>query len=296
MNSAASTTSTTSTSTSSAQSTERTQETAPVADLGEQQFMNMLTQEVIPRLVLLEEEATQITPMPVGSLRAMALRLAEWAVEKDLRSCQSCITALLREGYAIDRVLLEVVQPAARHLGKRWNDDSCNFADVTLGMWNIQQVFTDLLVTFERPGPGFFVPHALSPSVLFCTLPGCQHRLGVQMVSAFFARSGWITQLAQAPTEQALLEEIRLFGPDLVGLSVSSERDMRGAAEFISRVRSLCTDKEGRGPSVMIGGPAVTVFPELARQAGADFLAGDAPEAIQAAEKYLKKDADRGPR
>jgi methanogenic corrinoid protein MtbC1 len=290
---------------SSAQLTERAQDTNGVTGLGEQQFMTMLTKEVIPRLVLLEEETAQFGSPPVNiggpavsRLQAAALALSDLAVEKDLRHCQNAIAALVREGYAVEQILLEVVQPAARLLGQRWNEDSCNFADVTLGMWNIQQVFTDLAVTMRHTASGFVIPDQLAPSVLFCTLPNCHHRLGVQMVSAFFLRAGWNTQLAQGRSETELLNQIAGFAPDLLGLSVSSEADILRAADFIRRVRGLQSPQKN-GPitlGIMLGGPATTVFPELARQAGADLLAGDAPEALAAAESFIKKDADRGPR
>jgi MerR family transcriptional regulator, light-induced transcriptional regulator len=184
---------------SSAQLTELAQDTNGVTGLGEQQFMTMLTKEVIPRLVLLEEETAQFDSPTVDSLQAAALRLSDLSVEQDLRHCQNCISALVREGYSVEQILLEVVQPAARLLGQRWNEDSCNFADVTLGMWNIQQVFTDLAVTMRHATPGFFMPDQLAPSVLFCTLPKCHHRLGVQMVSAFFLRAGWNTPARPGP-------------------------------------------------------------------------------------------------
>jgi methanogenic corrinoid protein MtbC1 len=301
------------TSTSTAQLPEQKQGDASRAELGEQQFMMMLSREVIPRLVLLEQESSAIgrtggegrTAMvnpvappvhPVaaeGPMQAMAVALAKIAVEKELRHCQNFVTGLVREGHTIETLFLEVLQPAARHLGARWSDDSCNFAEVTMGMWNIQQVFTDLLAEFHRPPAGFVVQERIAPSALFCTLPGCQHRLGVQMIAAFFTRAGWITQLAQGPSEDALLTQIAAFSPELLGVSVSSQKDIQQAAGFIARVRSL---QSGRAPeAIMLGGPAVSIFPELAQRAGADMLAGDAPEALTQAETLLGN-TDRGPR
>lgn len=301
------------TSTSTAQSPEQEQEAASRAELGEQQFMMMLSREVIPRLVLLEQESSAIgragsegqskkasppaAPVPPmvaeGPMQALAVALAKIAVERELRHCQNFVTSLVREGYAIETLFLEVLQPAARYLGARWSDDSCNFAEVTMGMWNIQQVFTDLLAEFHRPPAGFVVEDRIAPSALFCTLPGCQHRLGVQMIAAFFTRAGWITQLAQGQSEDELLTQIAAFSPELLGVSVSSQKDIQQAAGFIARVRSL---QSGRAPeAIMLGGPAVGVFPELAQRAGADILAGDAPEALAQAETLLGN-TDRGPR
>lgn len=301
------------TSSTTTQSPDHTQENASQAELGEQQFMMMLSREVIPRLVLLEQESAAIGHVghegpsakpreiahPVqptaaeGPMHTMAVALAKIAVEKELHHCQNFVTGLLREGHTIETLFLEVLQPAARHLGARWSDDSCNFAEVTMGTWNIQQVFTDLLTEFHRPPTGFVVEDRIAPSVLFCTMPGCQHRLGLQMVGAFFTRAGWITQLAQGQSEDELLTQIAAFSPELLGVSVSSRKDIQQAAGFIARVRSLGS---GRGPeSIMLGGPAVGVFPELAQRAGADVIAGDAPEALAQAE-ILLRNTDRGPR
>ena len=84
-----------------------------------------------------------------------------------------------------------------------------------------------------------------------------------------------------------LLSEIRRLGPDMLGISVASERDVLQSASFILRLRDSKT-KTIQPPLIMLGGPALSVFPELAQRTDADLLVGDADLAVELAFELLK--------
>jgi len=43
-------------------------------------------------------------------------------------------------GAASDSLFIELLEPAGRHLGEMWDDDRCNFFDVTVGVARLQEL------------------------------------------------------------------------------------------------------------------------------------------------------------
>jgi methanogenic corrinoid protein MtbC1 len=259
-------------------------------------FLSLLTQEVIPRLVLLEqlephgpeaiagvssplEGAQPLAPVG-GAVRDQADALATLAAAGDLGSCRALVQAQLAAGLRTESLFLSLIQPAARLLGERWVADTASFTDVTIGLWALQGIFSEQVESFytqARPEPN-------APGLFLCSTPGSQHRLGLRMVAAFFTKAGWQVTVHESASESELLEAAAASGAALIGLSLSSEADMLVAPDLITRLRRVCRAME---PAVMIGGPGVKVFPNQARAAGADLITGDAPDAVEAAQHYF---------
>jgi methanogenic corrinoid protein MtbC1 len=72
--------------------------------------------------------------------------------------------------------------------------------------------------------------------------------------------------------------------PALIGLSLSSETDLRSAGALILRVRNAC---RGFRPTIMVGGAAVPFFPKLVERLDADIVSGDATDALNRAVRLL---------
>ena len=226
-------------------------------------------------------------PPRVGPLLVHALELAELCQQGEGKAAGALIVQLRDRGVPIEALFLQVIQPAARHLGQGWSDDRLSFTDVTIALGHLQQVFSSLLDDFQCIGPSDApapsTAETILPSAFFCTMPGATHRLGVQMVRAFFARAGWRTRLGQGD-EAALVSQITAMGPALIGLSLNSETDLRSAGALILRVRNAC---RGFRPTIMVGGAAVPFFPKLVERLDADIVSGDATDALNRAVQLL---------
>ncbi|MFZ9983213.1 MAG: cobalamin B12-binding domain-containing protein [Burkholderiaceae bacterium] len=263
-------------------------------------FLTLLTQEVIPRLVLLEQPPAQAAPMSPGSLGVAAMptpvdgplrdqadALASLAAAGDLVGCEALVRGEMVQGLRTDAVFLSLIQPAARLLGERWVKDTSAFTDVTIGLWTLQHVFSQLLDQFHAEA----TPGEAGPRLFLCTVPGAHHRLGLRMVGAFFARAGWSVISHESGEEPDLLEAAAASGADMIGLSLATEHDMRLAPALIARLRQVCRKQQ---PAIMIGGPAIEVFPAKAAACGADLVSGDAPEAVAAAQQFLSRRGHHG--
>ncbi|MGA1040840.1 MAG: cobalamin B12-binding domain-containing protein [Burkholderiaceae bacterium] len=263
-------------------------------------FLTLLTQEVIPRLVLLEQPPAQAAPMSPGSLGVAAMptpvdgplrdqadALASLAAAGDLVGCEALVRGEMVQGLRTDAVFLSLIQPAARLLGERWVKDTSAFTAVTIGLWTLQHVFSQLLDQFHAEA----TPGEAGPRLFLCTVPGAHHRLGLRMVGAFFARAGWSVISHESGEEPDLLEAAAASGADMIGLSLATEHDMRLAPALIARLRQVCRKQQ---PAIMIGGPAIEVFPAQAAACGADLVSGDAPEAVAAAQQFLSRRGHHG--
>ena len=214
-----------------------------------------------------------------------ALALSRLAVAGNLRAAADLLDRQRLDGLTVAEILLDVIQPAARELGRGWDSDEMSFSDVTVAIGVMRRVMAEQIDRHAGRPPSL-ESVARAPCALFATLPGCQHRLGVTMVAAIFEMAGWRASVADDQPEERLLERIQEQRPRLFGLSLGSDFEISGAAEFILRVRHA---SNRFNPVIMVGGPVVHARPHRVGTIGADLICGDARDALKGAARYLKE-------
>ena len=239
-------------------------------------------QEVIPRL--LAQREPQAAPA-LGAVQVAAL--AKLSLQAQTHETVDFVMALLERGIAAEQLYLDLLSPAARLLGQFWVDDVCNFADVTIGLGQLQHALRAL-------GPAFLGRQALAPAdgprAFLLPLPGEQHGFGLTMLADFFRRGGWNTWSGQVADTAELRGMVRAEWVDLVGFSLACDEMLEAAAREIAAVRLA-----SRNPRliVMVGGPPFLADPALAASIGADGTARDGRSAVAAAEALLPRQPKR---
>ncbi|MDJ0683255.1 MAG: cobalamin B12-binding domain-containing protein [Alphaproteobacteria bacterium] len=172
-----------------------------------------------------------------------------------------------------------LLTPAAEELGRRWEDDTLDFARVTIAMTRLQHVLNDLSM---REG-GHSIAQGPSPSkgaILVTTPLGEQHVFGANMVAEFFRRAGW--EVVRIEPNLAL-DIVSNQHFDIIGLSGSTEDRARAVGGF---VRALRNQSRNRNVQVLFGGaaldPSVSSLADLA-----DGYAADGASALKTAQKLL---------
>ena len=84
-----------------------------------------------------------IGPDEVSAFAAIALN-------SDAVVATAHVETLRAKGLGLECIYLELLAPAARHLGELWEADLCDFTQVTLGLWRLQQVMYDLSPAFQN--------------------------------------------------------------------------------------------------------------------------------------------------
>jgi methylmalonyl-CoA mutase cobalamin-binding domain/chain len=240
--------------------------------------------EVVPRLVLARragiDRATRTdrnTTLDADDV----LELAALARARDDNAASSYVDAMRAKGVAIDAVYLDLLAPTARHLGELWEQDLCDFMEVTLGLWRLQRVLCDLSRVFQSCDRS---PRPDGMRALLAPVYGEQHTFGLYMVAEFFRRAGWDVSCGPLATREELVRTVRDQWFALVGISVGSDRQLEAVAASIRAIRRR---SRNRAIGVMVGGPIFVQEPGLAARIGADATALDGRQAAVQAHNLL---------
>ncbi len=239
------------------------------------QLVSTIEGEIIPRLMLVHRSATEI-PAAASGIAGIpspeeVAELAKIAVEQNAEAGLAYIQAIRARGISFDTLFLDLLAAAARHLGELWDADFCDFTQVTIGLWRLQQILRTFGRAFEND-----YPENRSRAFLVA-VPGEQHTFGILMVAEFFRRAGWDVYDAPVPTNDDLLDVVRREAFHIVGLSLGRPVRQESLASLIRDIRRVSLN---RSIGVLVGGPMFKGQPELATLVGADATAVDGRKAV----------------
>lgn len=225
--------------------------------------------DLLPRFLV----SHGVGPLPEGlrdRLRArLGGRFTEFLTLLRSRPTQPAVDRwlddIVLEGHDLRDVLDELVTPIARRMGTMWEEDECDFVEVTL-------VCSQLQASLRRLGQRFAHPHdAPLGRILVGGLPGASHTLGLLMVAEAFASAGYDVQLGEP------------FGPgmspkgfDIFAFTLSRTECADEARRYVERMRTL-GDSRMR---IIVGGAAFRNDPGLVDGIGADGWAEDPVAAL----------------
>jgi MerR family transcriptional regulator, light-induced transcriptional regulator len=252
------------------------------------QLARTIEQEIIPRLMLAHRTTAEPLARPAGAGQPITLddvkHFAKLVLSHDEDVALANIQTLRLRDVPVERIFLELLAPTARYLGELWDEDLCNFTDVTVGLGRLQRVLREL-----SPALGQNVEHpAQGRRVLLLPSPGEQHTFGLVMVAEFFRRAGWdVTGGAWAAgADAATLVGAEWF--DVIGFALGSETHLAQLAASIAAVRHATCNP---GLAVMVGGPLFGLHPEFVGRVGADGMTIDGREAPLLAEALIHRGA-----
>ncbi len=238
------------------------------------QLVRIIESETIPRLVLAhQEEATvngheeagpELGSGPVRELAALVL-------SPDQQLAHEFVQTLRDSGIRRERLFLELLGPTARYLGSLWEEDLCDFTEVTVGLCRLHQLVREMSPGFMRNGGHDEVQRALLAPV-----PGEQHTFGLLMVSEFFRREGWDVWGGPSASHSDVLQIVNAEKFTVVGFSVSCDDRLDELTQWIRMIR-----EQSRNPQigVLVGGRVFVDRPELVHEVGADATANDGRQA-----------------
>lgn len=245
----------------------------PLPDRRLARLVRTIETEIIPRLMLAHRATVTVRDAPAARpARASDVEeLTRLILGHDVATAATFVQALRAQGMSADAICLDLLAPAARRLGDLWTDDRCNFTEVTIGLWRLQQVMREL----SPPGEQRLDAPSADLRVLLAPAPGEQHTFGLMMVAEFFRRAGWDVQDETPNDRGSLVAAVRADTFDVIGLSASCEDRLDELAVTIRAVRRASSN---RHIGVLVGGPLFVAHPEHLHFVGGDAIAGDARE------------------
>jgi len=244
-----------------------------------------IEREIIPRLMLVHRTVEE-TEIPASVRKSPALpesevhAFAKLALAQDEGQASAYVERLMARGLSVERVYLDLLGPAAQYLGLLWEQDLCDFTDVTVGLGRLQRVMRELSPAFgksvEYPANG--------RRVLLLPSPGEQHTFGLVMVGEFFRRSGWDVSGGAWESGADAPGMVASEWFDVVGLSLGAEIHLDALQQCITAIREA---SRNRDIAIMVGGPIFGARPECVAQVGADAMASDGLQAPALAEQAV---------
>jgi MerR family transcriptional regulator, light-induced transcriptional regulator len=256
-----------------------------------------LETDVIPRLVgahaagwplLMPVDAPRVTPStpaqppPQASDAQTIEHFVGLLRAGDDRAIHAHITASHEAGQSVASIFLNLFAPSARRLGDMWLADECDFSSVTIALGRLQRA-----LRVWSPAFGSEVHHPPNGRrILLAQHPEEQHSFGLSMVAEFFRREGWevlggVGGSVRDPSAQLGKEWF-----DAIGFSVGSETRLKWLVDRIKRARSASRNES---LVVMVGGPLLSVFPNLDSLVGADAASNDGSGAAALVETLMSR-------
>jgi methanogenic corrinoid protein MtbC1 len=248
--------------------------------------------EIIPRLML----AHQPQPQPHASERRRPpesalspedhARFLEGVLRDSAAATHAFVEELLQRGVPREAIFLDLLANAARRLGELWEEDLCDFSDVTIGLCRLHEVLRTQASFSTAEGERAALD---APRVLLGNACADQHVFGIVMVGEFFRRAGWRVSSEPGASCSQLSGILASESFDLLGISAACSAPVDDVASELAHLRKASRNRQLR---VLVGGRLFMESPELAERVGADGIALDARSAPIAARGLLARAAN----
>lgn len=242
--------------------------------------------EIIPRLLMTRlgsdnpsraRRGRPIAPEDAARFSLLPLRLEAAGLLEQ-------VDAFIAEGSSVETICRDLLAPAARMLGEMWDRDECDFIDVTMGLWRLQEVMREVAARCPADPPSFKAPR----SALFSPMPGDLHNFGTMMIEEVFSRAGWHSEALVSPDRRELLERLAQRPFDLVGLTLARHCPSADVSNLIKAMRSASANPK---IAVLVGGRMINENPHMVQDVGADGTGVDALAALEVAESLVSVSA-----
>lgn len=248
----------------------------------------IIESEIIPRLLMAHasgegrakaKHSRPINPEDASRFAVLPLRLEAASLLEE-------VDAFIADGASVETICLDLLAPAARKLGEMWESDECDFLDVTMGLWRLQEVMREIAARSPTELALLTPPR----SALFSPMPGDHHNFGTLMIEEVFARAGWQSEALVKPERRELLDRLSRRPFDVVGLTLARDCPSAALANLIKAMRNVSANPK---VIVLVGGRMINENADLAIKVGADGTGSDALTALELAEALVKIPAVR---
>lgn len=248
-------------------------------------LVHTLESDIIPRLVKAHRLPSEAGALPVPAWPDIG-QFARLCHAPDEAAMHAVVHGLRAAGVPAERLYVDLLAAAARELGRLWEEDLCDFTDVTVGVGRLQQLLRELSPAFgaevEHPADG--------RRILLLPAPGEQHTLGASMVAEFFRRAGWDVVGGVGGSGLEPVQAVQSEWFDILGLSAGHHARADWLRDCITRVRQV---SRNRAIGVLVGGPLFAVAPEYGGGVGADAVVTEGQRGPDVAEGLLASRTQR---
>ena len=243
--------------------------------------------EIIPRLMLAHRQSHECAYTPEQALTVISPQdvkeFTQLLLRADDEEVQARVNAFREQGVPVQSLFLDLFAPVARHLGDLWDQDLCEFTDVTLALGRLQRLLRDN--TELRQQPPLIREDGQAFRILLLPCPGEQHTFGLSLVAELFHSAGWdvSTDFSSDPQLNAqTLAQKDWY--DVMGFSLGAQANLPRLSQIMQNVRKSSMN---RRISIIVGGPLFVAHPEYADEIHADAIITNGKDAPELAAKLV---------
>ncbi|MEM7742377.1 MAG: cobalamin B12-binding domain-containing protein [Pseudomonadota bacterium] len=227
--------------------------------------VRVLADEVVKRL---SEKLSSDTEQPNLPAQQTVERLAHELISDDPEAWTTVISKTKLLASPLEVTYFSYLAPAARLLGRMWDEDELTFAQVTVGVGRMYAIMRSVRESTLRP-------RYSSKHAVFAAVPGETHTLGVTMAADVFSQRDWKIDLFTGKKHDELVEGIVRAEPELVGLSASTDRHMAALIRLVVALRVSLPNA-----LILVSGPIVELRSDILAMTGTDLATSNVDEAL----------------
>jgi methanogenic corrinoid protein MtbC1 len=172
------------------------------------------------------------------------------------------------KGATSEAIYLKYLAVAARLLGEWWLSDRATFAQVTVGTGQIFSIMRDMKYAIG------LASKPQGASVIFASVPGEDHTLGVRMAAELFREDGWEIVLKVGLDHDELVAEIERRPGSIVGLSIGGKHSLDALSRLVVALHISCPQS-----ALLVGGQDIETLRPCLSWMGLDCIASDINDA-----------------
>jgi MerR family transcriptional regulator, light-induced transcriptional regulator len=239
-----------------------------------QDFAAVIENVIVPRLLMTHLHNTAPKPEVKPPKDLAVSEFIRLTMDQEPDAAVEFVQGLLDDGVSFQRILLDLMAPAARELGERWVNDTMSFVEVTLGVARMHRILRE----FDGVPEYMWSKSGFGCHALLLPAPGEQHTFGLRLVQEFLLRESWSVTNKPVETPEALKVILSNSHYDIAGLSLSGETMIEPFQASIASIRAY---SKNRNIKIIVGGHLFVERPELISSCGADAYGADAPATVR---------------
>jgi MerR family transcriptional regulator, light-induced transcriptional regulator len=248
-----------------------------------QEFAAVIENIIVPRLLMTHAiDQKPSLPDPETLQRLAVSEFIDLTIHEDPELAINFVQREMNSGVTFENILLNLLAPAARGLGERWDQDLCTFVEVTLGVARMHRMLRE----FNGIPDHLWSQNGFGRKILLLPAPGEQHTFGLRLVQEFLMRDSWTVVNRPCKDFDELDAMLKVENFDVIGLSLSGETLIDTLMSCIAHIRSK---SKNRRVQIIVGGQLFYERPELINTCGADGYAADAPSTVRVVNEWAVK-------
>ncbi len=240
-----------------------------------QEFASVIENVIVPRLLMSHvNNNTAILKEKISLQNVAVSDFIKLTTQDDPSAAIEYVRHLMNSGVPFQDMLLELMAPAARVLGERWEDDKASFVEVALGVSRMHRILRE----FDGVPSHLWSNAGFGRHALLLPAPGEHHSFGLRLVQEFLLRESWTVTNKPVKDVQQLGVVVAQEHFDIVGLSLSGQTLVE---PFLEAIRVIRKRSKNRHVRIIVGGHLFVEKPELIELCGSDAYAVDAPATVR---------------